>query len=275
MRVAIARDKFWMFGVRAHQDDVWLGRAMGERVTHRTHSRITPAEGAAMLDVPNMLLVNCDGVPAPFSEDAIGYAESFCRMHKVMWSGTGSAGFRAGNEEAFTCELARRYPNVGGEYLDDVAWRFHAAPDPKAATVDFLREVREGLDKAPRPMEIYVTWYWGEEPYPGMADYVDGFCFWTARSGEIPLLRERFEAIEPSLAGKKIFLGIYMYDYRARAQVPLDMMEMQCEYALSLLREGRIDGMIFLGNSVMGVGMPSEMWLRAWIDKVKYTEIPD
>ena len=272
--MAFARDKFWLFGVKAHQDDIWLGRAMGEPVTHLPRSRITPAEGAAMLDIPNVLMVNCDGVPAPFSKDALGYAESFIRMDRVLWSGTGSSGFRAGNEEAFTCELAGKYPNVKGEYLDDLAWRFHAASDPKAATLDFLREVREGLDKACRPMEIFVTWYFGEDPYPGMTDYVDGFCFWTPRSGDIPLLRERFEAAEKALAGKKILLGIYMYDYRARAQVPLDMMEMQCEYALSLLREGRIDGMIFLGNSVMGVGMPSELWLREWIDKVKYTEVP-
>ena len=89
------------------------------------------------------------------------------------------------------------------------------------------------------------------------------------------MLPKRFEATAPKLAGKKIFLGIYMYDYRIRAHVPLDLMEQQCEYALSLLREGRIDGMIFLGNSVMGVGMPSELWLREWIEKVKNTEVPD
>jgi hypothetical protein len=37
--------------------------------------------------------VNSDGIPVPFSADAYGYAESFCRMKKVLWSITGSGGF--------------------------------------------------------------------------------------------------------------------------------------------------------------------------------------
>jgi hypothetical protein len=51
-------------------------------------------------------------------------------------------------------------------------------------------------------------------------------------------------------------------------------MQLQCEYGLSLLKEKRIDGMIFLTNCVMGVGLPSEYWLRNWIDQVKNMELP-
>ncbi|HOG49539.1 MAG TPA: hypothetical protein PKY10_03025, partial [Lentisphaeria bacterium] len=69
-----ARDKFWLFGVRAHQDDSLLH---GWRAA-RNGSRITPGEGALMLDVPNMIMVNCDGIPVPFSTHAIQYCESFC-----------------------------------------------------------------------------------------------------------------------------------------------------------------------------------------------------
>ena len=45
--MAIARDKFWIFGVRAHQDDIWLypdTRGMEGRVPYGCRSRITPAE---------------------------------------------------------------------------------------------------------------------------------------------------------------------------------------------------------------------------------------
>ncbi|MBR5601197.1 MAG: AEC family transporter [Clostridia bacterium] len=74
---------------------------------------------------------------------------------------------------------------------------------------------------------------------------------------------------------KKILLGIYMYDFYNRKPVPNDLMELQCNYALELLKQGRIDGMIFEANSVMGARLPSEYWLREWVDKVKYTEVPD
>ena len=52
-----------------------------------------------------------------------------------------------------------------------------------------------------------------------------------------------------------------------------EYMELQCEYGLKLLREGRADGLIFLTNCVMGVGLPSEYWLRDWIDRVKNIEL--
>ena len=61
----------------------------------------------------------------------------------------------------------------------------------------------------------------------------------------------------------------------ARHPVPLDLMEMQCNVALKLLREGRIDGIIIEANSVMGVRLPSERCLREWVDKVKDIELSD
>ena len=73
--MAIARDKFWLFGVKAHQDDIWLMPDWRtEKVTYSSRSRITPAEGAFILDIPNILMIQCDGVPAPFSKDALGQA---------------------------------------------------------------------------------------------------------------------------------------------------------------------------------------------------------
>ena len=84
--MALARDKFWIFGVRAHQDDCLLApRLHGTNPTYHFRSRITPAEAAFMLDVPNVLMIQCDGEPAPFSKDALGYMESFCRMDRVLW----------------------------------------------------------------------------------------------------------------------------------------------------------------------------------------------
>ena len=42
-----------------------------------------------------------------------------------------------------------------------------------------------------------------------------------------------------------------------------------------LLRKSAGESIIFETNSVMGVGLPSEYWLRDWVDAVKNTEIPD
>lgn len=277
--MALARDKFWMFGVRAHQDDCLLApRLHGTNPTYRFRSRITPAEGAFMLDVPNILMIQCDGEPAPFSGEARGYMESFCRMDRVLWGSAGSGGFRTGNEEAFVCELAEKYPNLVGVFMDDITSTFRKLPDERERQercVGMLREVRENLKKACRPMETYITWYWHEEPYPGMLDYIDGISLWTWNSDDLSKLPERFAAIEERYKDKKVLLGIYMYDFYNRKPIPNELMAFQCNFALDLLKQGRIAGMIFEANSVMGVGLPSEHWLRDWIERAKYTEVPD
>ena len=265
--MAIARDKFWMFGVRPHQDDVLIHR----------RSRITPAEAALMLDVPNMLMINCDGEPVPFSQDAYGYAESFCRMKKVLWSATGAGGFRVGNEEKFICALAEDYPNIGGAFLDDLFHRFRGDPESDSKMKAFLHEIRMGIDQACRPMELFIVWYTSEIDSLSVeaAADVDGITLWTYNCKELPLLEARFDAFRKKFPDKKLVLGIYMLDVPSGVALSDEQMENQCEFGLRMLREGKLDGMIFEANSVMGVGLSSEMWLRGWIDKVKNTEIPD
>ena len=270
--MAIAKDKFWIFGVRAHQDDGWIGTNYAQRRHYQLRtSRITPTEAAHMLDVNNMLLINCDGIPVPFSEEAYGYAESFCRMDRVFWGASGSDGFVVGNEADFICRLAEDYPNICGAFLDD----FFSKDDAEQV----ISGVRETLDKAPRPMEIYTTWYPQKEGEDKTSElikkYVDGLTIWTWNSDDLVHLEEVFEKAEKDFPDKKKLLGIYMYDFPNARPLTDEQMAHQCNLGLKWLKEGRLDGMIFEANSVMGVRFPSEMWLRKWIEEVKYTEIPN
>jgi len=275
--MATARDKFWIFGVRPHQDDKDLGRNLTPALRYRT-SRITPAEAAFMLDVPNMIMVNCDGEPVPFSPEAYGYMESFCRMNQVLWSSAGSGCFRTGNEEKFIARLAERYDNITGAFLDDFFNGFRKDPDPLASAEKLLQEIREGLAKVCRPMDLYAVWYTYEmdEPRARLIDqYIDGITLWTWECRELPLLEERYARIEKRFPHKKKMLGVYMYDFPTAAPVSDELMEHQCELGLRLMREGRLDGMIFETNSVMGCGLSSEKWLRHWLETAKYTIVPD
>ena len=51
-------------------------------------------------------------------------------------------------------------------------------------------------------------------------------------------------------------------------------MKLQCETGLRWLQEGRIEGIIFLGNTTMDLGYPSVDWTREWIRKVGNTQLP-
>ena len=63
-------------------------------------------------------------------------------------------------------------------------------------------------------------------------------------------------------------LGCYLADYRRKAGVPIPSMKLQCETGLRWLREGKIEGMIFLGNTTMDFGFDSVEWTRDWIRDV-------
>ena len=267
--MAVARDKFWMFGVRPHQDDVWFLKS-ATAAPKRHWSRITPAEGAFMLDVPNMALIICDGVPVPYSEESYGYAESFSRMKKIMWGAAGSGGFRCGNEERFIVDLSKEYPNITGTYLDDFIG--HRGADD---TLSILRQVRSELDKAERPLEINVTWYFHLEAPKEALDYIDSVTMWTWHWQDLAKLEDNFFRLEDQCSRQKKILGVYMFDFPSGEAVPLNMMEKQCEFGLKMLKEKRIDGMMFEANSVMGIGLESEKWLTQWIDAVKYETVPD
>lgn len=269
------RDKFWLFASRAHDDDIWLGKSHANRFTR--WSRITPAEGAAMLDVPNVIMIGSDGVPAPYSAEAYGYMESFCRMQNVVWSIAGSGGFRAGNEEQFICELAKRYPNVTGAFADDFMSMPDATVEETEKKREEIRKVRAVLDTAVRPLSMWLTMYTHGLATcdPSMWETFDTLSLWTWSYEDLRNLEENFALLEEKFPRQKKYLGIYILDYPSGEPIPNEYMELQCEFGLSLLKQKRIDGMIFLTNCVMGVGLPSEYWLREWIDKVKNIELPD
>ena len=262
------RDKFWLFASREHDDDVFFSKCTQKKWRW---SRISPAEGAYMLGIPNIIMVESDGIPVPFSHDAYGYMESFCNLDRVWWSITGSAGFRNGNEEEFIVSLAKDYPNMCGAFFDDflINHRTEKHYDEEYLT-NLFKSVREKLDTACRPMEIWATCYIDHvKQYSAkMYEHLDGISVWNMDTDSIANLEEQFSLYEELLPDKKKMLGIYFYDYRQGKPVSDEFMEKQCETGLKWIKEGRIEGMIFLTNCVMGIGLSSEYWLRDWIKKV-------
>lgn len=204
--------------------------------------------------------------------------ESFCRMKQVKW-GACRGGEINEYELGFILQLSQKYPNLTGVFMDDISEiqksTQYTVAEKHRLFLDMLKRSRLILDQAERKVETYITWYWHDDPVPGMLDYVNGLSLWTWDSSELSLLHQRFEALEAKCSGLKLMLGIYMYDFKNRKPISDDLMELQCNYALQLLKEKRIDGIIFHANTVMGVNLPSEYWLRQWIDQVKYMEIPD
>ena len=142
--------------------------------------------------------------------------------------------------------------------------------------LQLAKSIRATLDTAVRPMSMWLTVYTHNllNCDTSLWDMFDAVSLWTWSYEELRNLQDNFKLFEEKFPQQKKYLGIYLYDYPSGQPVPVEYMQLQCEYGLSLLKEKRIDGMIFLTNCVMGVGLPSEYWLRNWIDQVKNMELP-
>ena len=295
------RDRLWIFTVVEGGNNKKSPASPNGNTTHYIDdfapggSRMTPAEGAFWLGVPNLLLIRSNNLPAA-PEVEVGrkktsyqqYATSFQPLDRVVWSVVGGGGEGGMRELPATLSLAREFPNIRGIFMDDFV-----RPIPRKKATDAhtgrpampladLRRLREQTKTNGRPLDVWVTLYTHEInperknkaiPYrscePPLADFLGDFdvlTLWTWDSTEIPELEANLLALE-KIAPKKarIALGIYIWDFQNKKPVSVELMKHQCDLGLKWLKEGRISDMIFLANTMLDVGMPSADFSRQWI----------
>ena len=295
------RDRLWIFTVHAGANNRKTEAFPAGNTKHYIDdyapggSRMTPAEGAFWLGVPNLLLIRTNDTPLlPSAEAARArttfeqYATSFQPLDRVVWSVVGGGGEGGMNELPPVFDLARKYPNFRGIFLDDfvrpgkpVNGRMVGRPSLQREDLSLAREQMKAMG---RPMEIWVTLYTHEvnparkvtspsfkdcnPPLDSFLDQFDVLTLWTWNSEEIPEWEANLSALE-KIAPKhaRIAMGLYLWDFHNKKPVPVDLMKHQCDLGLKWLKEGRISDMIFLANTMLDVGMPSAEFSRQWIKK--------
>jgi hypothetical protein len=139
-----------------------------------------------------------------------------------------------------------------------------------ALSMDELRALGKCLTVDGRKLDLAVTLYThqlkkGILPYLKHCDVVS---LWTWRASDLARLEENFAQCKRLLPGKRILLGLYMWDFGTRRPMPPELMKKQCTLALKWLREGRIEGMIFLATNICDLDLEAVNWSRSWIAKV-------
>jgi hypothetical protein len=249
------RDRLWIFTVVEGGNNKKSPASPNGNTQHYIDdfapggSRMTPAEGAFWLGVPNLLFIRSNNLPAVPADQVNRrktsyqqYATSFQPLDRVVWSTVGAGGEGGMGELPATLSLAREFPNIRGIFLDD-----------------FVR---------PIPRKKATDAHIGRPAMP-LADFLGEFdvlTLWTWDSAEIPELEANLLALE-KIAPKKarIALGLYLWDFQNKKPVSMELMKHQCDLGLKWLKEGRISDMIFLANTMLDVGMPSADFSRQWI----------
>jgi hypothetical protein len=206
----------------------------------------------------------------PFAQ----YAVAMRPLKRVVWSVVGSGGFHSSKETQEVLELARSVPNFAGIMLDDF---FTGRKDGKRAqlTVEELAEIRRRLKQIGTRLDVFVTLYVSHldlrlQDYLGLIDVI---TLWTGNPEQLVHLEENLKKAEALAPKARKMLGCYIVDYSKKQGIPLPLMKLQCETGLRWLRQRRIEGIVFLGNTTMDLGFDSVEWTRQWIRQVAGTRL--
>jgi len=138
---------------------------------------------------------------------------------------------------------------------------------PASCSLADLREIRKKLRLPDRTLDLGVTLYTHQlNPDIGRhLDLCDVISFWSWTADDLAKLPENFAKYREIAPNKRTLLGIYMWDFGLGRPLPMDLMKMQCETALKWLREGEIEGMIFLASNICDMDIEAVEWAKQWI----------
>lgn len=256
------RDRLWIFCCAANSDFPAI----------RRRSVMTPAEGAFFLGVPNIIMVQSSATEAPYGRlqpPLAQYMFALRPLKRVVWSVVGSGGFSEPGETEEVLRMAKSEPAFVGAMLDDF---FTGKKEGQRAkwSVAELAQFRRRLLEANKNHRIFATFYVTQFDLP-LGDYldlIDVVTLWNGKPEDLVNLESHMQRAEKAAPKAKKMLGCYVVDYRRKQGLPVELMKLQCEMGLRWLREGRIEGMIFLGNTTMDLGFESVEWTRRWIEEV-------
>jgi len=256
------RDKFWIWGHEAgsHNDQYGLP----------ARSRMTPAEGAFYLGVPNILMVVYgNNPPPPFEQHAMPMRP----LKRVVWSIVGDSSSKrndSGSDLEAVLALTRKFPNVCGAIMDDFFNPVDGKGNAGRCVADDLGQFRTRLRSGARPLDLYVVLYTHQLhlPVKEHLKLCDVVTLWTWKASDLEALEDNFGKLEAIAPRMRKVLGCYMWDYGAGKPMPVDRMLHQCELGLEWLQEGSIEGMIFLASCICDLELETVEWTRRWIDQV-------
>ena len=259
------RDRMWIWGTR---------EAPGS--TKRSLSayiQAGPAQRAKMLGLRNVFIAG--GIPLEPGR-AKELAEPVARMngrlfYEVCWSQMTGHASDYEKDIIAAKALAAEFPSLEGVLLDDLTSQQIAG---RGMSVEELQKVCDSFHVGPKRIPVWGVVYTMNLDHPGLAEYLkplDGINLWTWDAKDLPALEENLARCEQLAPGKPIILGIYLYDYGAGRPMPLDLLQRQCDQALTWLKQNRIADIVFLTITPEPKALS---FARSWISGVADEQMP-
>ena len=138
---------------------------------------------------------------------------------------------------------------------------------PASISVARLKEIKKRMAQLDRTPDLGVVVY-AHQLNPAIRrhlDLCDLVSFWSWTADDLAKLPENFAKYQEIVPRKRTLLGIYMWDFGQGKPLPMDLMKMQCDTALKWLKDGTIEGMIFLATNICDMKIEAVEWAKNWI----------
>ena len=121
-------------------------------------------------------------------------------------------------------------------------------------SVNELREIGERRKLPDRTLDLMMVLYSHQldRDLSAYLAHCNQASFWVWESANLTHLHEDFATFERATPNQQRFLGCYVWDFGARAPLPLERLQRQCEVGLEWLKSGP-----YLRND-----LPAELPLR-------------
>ena len=255
----VVRDLMWVWGTADHVAD--------EGRTLATFSQASAAERAQLLGVPFVVMAG-QGLPNDNAE-ADEQTKPVGRFPRLVWETTPDGDglgppFVYKSRMAQIRRLVDKYPQIEGILLDDMS----TGKIDRGFRAEHIRHIREQLGPKYRSVKSWGVVYsmsFGRKWLAECIKEMDVINLWVWHAKDLVYLEKYVAALETQFAGKPIVVGLYLHDYGAQREIPLDLLETQCTTALGLARAGRIQGIVFL---TIHSDVKALTWTRDWIARV-------
>ncbi len=234
--------------------------------------KMSPEEFAKEYGIENSFIVSYGGnIQPPFND----LAKRMSSLRQIKWSVLGDASSplpdaELGNTDD-VIDVLNDAKNINGCVMDD----FFAPERMERFPPKILKKIQNRLNE--NNLDFWCVLYNGriDDDLTEYIDCFDGISFWIWGCEKIINLDKYLERYFIIAQNKKKMLGIYLYDYLDDKTQPMDikLFEQQLSKYFELLKENKIDGIIFCSNTVGDAPLETNQMLKEYIAKYGNIEI--
>jgi hypothetical protein len=250
----LVKDKLWNWGHLEGSHNKCTG----------LNCKMTPEEFAEEYGIKNAFIVSYGGnIQPPFGE----MAKRFTSLREIKWSVLGDASTPLPEAELGctedVCIAAKGASNITGGIVDD----FFSPKRTERFTPKVLKRMKDTLNGD--GLDFWCVLYKGdlEKCIDEHLECFDGVTFWLWESESIKEIDDIIPRVKEKVKGKRLMLGIYLWDYARSQEMPEDLFKAQTDRYFKMLMAGEIDGIVFCSSTVGDAPLAANRILKAQIQK--------